>query len=69
MSKSSETPVFHITEDVKKQFRETRDMLDQILETFEILEDRELMKRIKESEEEFARGETTSLEELKEELE
>ncbi len=68
MSKSEDTPVFHITEDVKKQFRETRDLLDQILETFDILENKELMSKIEDAEREFERGETTTLDSLKKEL-
>ena len=44
-------------------------MLDQILETFEIMEDQELMNRIQIAEREFEKGDFTSLEDLKNELE
>jgi hypothetical protein len=38
------TPVFHLGDETKMLFKKTTDQLDEILETFEILEDEELMK-------------------------
>jgi hypothetical protein len=47
MSRSDEgIPVFHLDDETKMLFKKTRDQLDEILETFEILEDEELMKEI-----------------------
>ena len=68
MSKTRDTPIFYLTEDVKKQFKDTRDMLDQILETFEILEDKELMNRIQIADREFEEGKTTTLDDLLKEI-
>ncbi|MCY3413244.1 MAG: hypothetical protein INQ03_16510 [Candidatus Heimdallarchaeota archaeon] len=68
MTESKDIPVFYLSDEIKKQFRDTRDLLDQILETFEILEDQELMKEIKQAEEEYQKGETISFDELKKEL-
>lgn len=69
MAKSEEIPIFYLTDDVKKQFKDTRDMLDQILETFEIFEDQELMKKIQNAEKEFESGDITPLEDLRREIE
>lgn len=63
----TKTPVFFIDEDLKQQLKVTRDLLDQILETFEILEDQELMKEIKKAEEEYKEGKAISLEDFKKE--
>ena len=40
-------PVFKLDKEIKELFMKTRDFLDQIVETFEILEDEELMNAIK----------------------
>ena len=68
MASDSKVPIFYLTEDMKNQFTKTRDLLDSILETFEILEDPELMNRIKQSSTDFEIGETISFDQLKEEL-
>ncbi len=57
-------PVFYLTDNMKKQFRDTRDLLDQILETFEILENPDLLKEIKEAEKDYISNQTISLQDL-----
>ena len=57
-------PVFYLTDKMKKQFRDTRDLLDQILETFEILENPDLLKEIKEAEKDYKSNQTISLQDL-----
>jgi hypothetical protein len=64
---TTKIPVFSIDEDIKQQLKTTRDLLDQILETFEIMEDQELMKEIKEAEEDIRNGNIISLDEFKRE--
>ncbi len=61
-------PVFFLTKEMKEHFTKTRDLLDSILETFEILEDQELMDRINIAETEIENENTISLENLKEDL-
>lgn len=63
---SDSFPVFSLDEETKKLFSQTRDLLDQILETFEILEDQELMGEIKKANKEYKEGKSVSLEEYKE---
>lgn len=58
-------PVFTLDKETVELFTRTRDLLDQILETFEILEDKELMAEIVQAEEEYEKGIFVSLEEYK----
>ena len=58
-------PVFYLDEVTKALFRKTRDLLDQILETFEILEDKNLMESIKEGEKDIIGGRVVSIEDYK----
>jgi len=64
---TTKIPVFSIDKELKQQLKTTRDLLDQILETFEIMEDQELMEEIKKAEEEYKEGKAIPLEELKKE--
>ena len=64
---TTKIPVFHIDEEIKQQLKTTRDLLDQILETFEIMEDQELMEEIKKAEEDIKNGNVISLDEFKRE--
>ena len=57
--------MFKIDKETKELFTKTRDMLDLILETFEILEDQELMKEIEQAQKEYKEGKYTSLEDYK----
>ena len=52
----------------RKLLLETRDILEELLETEEVLRDRALMKPIKDSQEDVKRGRLYSLEELKSKL-
>ena len=66
MSKhKSSIPVFFLDEETKTLFRKTRNLLDQILETFEILEDEKLMETIKEGENDILEGRVVSLDDYK----
>jgi hypothetical protein len=56
-------PVFFLDEETKTLFKKTRDLLDQILETFEILEDPDLSKLIQKAEQDYETGQTVSLKE------
>ena len=47
---------------------QTRNLLDEVLETVDILADEELMKAIRESEDEIERGETRDLKDFVKEL-
>lgn len=47
---------------------QTRNLLDEVLETLDILADEELMKVIRESEDEIERGETRDLKDFVKEL-
>ncbi len=47
---------------------QTRNLLDEVLETLDILADEELMKAIRESEDEIERGETRDLKDFVKEL-
>lgn len=47
---------------------QTRNMLDEVLETLDILADEDLMKAIRESEDEIERGETRDLKDFVKEL-
>ncbi|MHA1910966.1 MAG: hypothetical protein ACTSYA_04635 [Candidatus Kariarchaeaceae archaeon] len=64
---TTKIPVFSIDKELKQQLKTTRDLLDQILETFEIMEDQELMEEIKKAEEEYKEGKAVPFEELKKE--
>ena len=68
MAIDQDTPVFFLTKEMKDQFTKTRDLLDSILETFEILEDTETMKRLQEAEVDIKEQKIVSLEDLKKEL-
>ncbi|MHA1168706.1 MAG: hypothetical protein ACTSP4_13050 [Candidatus Hodarchaeales archaeon] len=59
------TPVFFLDEDTRTLFRKTKNLLDQILETFDILEDQALMEKIREGEEDIKEGKTVTLEDYK----
>ncbi len=63
---SDSNPVFKIDKETKELFTKTRDLLDQILETFEIMEDQELMKEIEQAQKEYKEGKYVSLEDYKE---
>jgi hypothetical protein len=62
---TTKIPVFSIDEEIKQQLRTARDLLDSILETFEIMEDQELMEEIKKAEEDIKNGNVISLDEFK----
>ena len=62
---SDSIPVFKIDKETKELFTKTRDLLDQILETFEIMEDGELMNDIEEAQNEYKKGKYVSLEDYK----
>ena len=47
---------------------QTRNLLDEVLETLDILADEDLMKAIQESEDEIERGETRALKDFVKEL-
>lgn len=47
---------------------QTRNLLDEVLETLDILADEDLMKAIRESEDEIERGETRDLKDFVKEL-
>ncbi len=63
-----EIPIFHLTKEMKDHFTKTRDLLDSILETFEILEDKDLVNRVQLAEQELLEGKKATLESLKKEL-
>ena len=62
---SDSIPVFKLDKETKELFAKTRDLLDQILETFEIMEDPELMKDINEAEKDYQEGKYVTLDEYK----
>jgi hypothetical protein len=62
---SDSIPIFTIDKETKELFIKTRDLLDQILETFEILEDKELMNDIKQAEKDYQEEKYVSLDEYK----
>lgn len=62
---SDSIPVFKLDKETKELFTKTRDLLDEILETFEIMEDQELMKDIDKAKKEYENGKYVSLEEYK----
>lgn len=57
-----------VDDKVVERLIETRDLLDELLETIDVLADEKLMLAIKESEEEVERGETRPLKEFTKDL-
>jgi hypothetical protein len=64
---TTKIPIFSIDEEIKQQLKATRDLIDRLLETFEIMEDQALMEEIKKAEEEYKEGKAIPFEELKKE--
>jgi len=57
-----------IDKDVIKRISQTRDLLDELLETIDVITDEELMRAIEEAEKEVKRGETQPLKSFVKEL-
>ena len=62
---SNSIPVYKLDKETKEYITKTRDLLDQILETFEIREDPELMKDISEAEKDYQESKYVTLDEYK----